>query len=157
MLPELVVGVTNRDPNGQPLPDRPKPTRRPSMGPRPILRKLGGPLLLYHILILAGAYLVVLGIIDGSPLLQVVGVVSIVAGVVTEAAVLAWSAQLVRRAASAKDGSDRETAQPAEASSLRGQLCVRCGWSGRDTGHICPRCAGLLVLRFDPTGGPPPK
>lgn len=114
-------------------------------GPRSIWRKVGGPLVLYHALVLFGAYLTIRGILDGEPADEYVGVGVIIGGIAVEAAVLAWSAGLTRRAAAVartvgESGADRTPERRAGTAQ-----CVRCAWEGVAEGSVCPRCGGFLV------------
>jgi hypothetical protein len=113
------------------------------------LRLLAGPLLVYHALILIGAYLLVVGILQGPVAYEYVGATLIAGGVVVELTILVWTAGLVRgsvgasRAEEAPTGDDRER---------RG--CARCGWSGENRGSVCPRCGGPTYREYSAPSPP---
>ena len=114
--------------------------------PRPILRRVGGPLLLYHVLILVGAYFVFWGYANGSRTLEVLGVLLVSTGIVTELTVLAWSANLTRRSASRVHGTPgRPPQQPGPTRELASWQCVRCGRIGSGAILTCPSCGGPAV------------
>ncbi|HYB79046.1 MAG TPA: hypothetical protein VEG66_04715 [Thermoplasmata archaeon] len=113
-----------------------------------MLRKVGGPLFLYHVLILLGAYLIVWGWIQRTPAWEIVGAVLVAAGIATEVTVLAWSARLVRRTAARQGPTRRSTRElPRET-----WLCVRCGRSESGPCPTCPRCGGTVVKVAAPDG-----
>ena len=115
-------------------------------GPRSILRRIGGPLLLYHILILVGAYLIVLGFIGHTQADQFAGWVLVAVGVCVEGAVVWWSATLTKRAAGRASLAKgiRLESLPRTDRTLR-WLCVRCGQDGIERSTVCPRCGGPVV------------
>lgn len=97
------------------------------------LRRVIGPLLAYHALVLAGGFLLVLGVVQGSTLERDVGAGVLAAGVATAVAVLAWSARLARAPRSA--GSVGPVPR----------VCPRCGRTGPDGRTVCDRCGAPLV------------
>lgn len=113
---------------------------------RPLLRRVGGPLVLYHALILAGAYLLVLGFTSSSPVYEMAGVALVVWGIVTEGVILVWSASLTRRAATpAPTPGEVGAASAAQLGNRPSRLCVRCGQTSAGESSTCPRCGGPAV------------
>jgi hypothetical protein len=118
--------------------DRPV-ARAPDAGaPSRVFRTVAGPLLLYHALILGGAAVLLLGILDARGLWEVVGTGLLVAGIAIEVAVLVYAARLTRQAA-ARGYFERPAADRRE------YLCLRCALRSRDPGPVCPRCGGSRV------------
>ncbi len=118
------------------------------MAPRTVraelLPKVLGVLVSNHLLILLGAAVLVVARQRADGEWAAVGVTLLVVGIGIEAAVIAWSASLVRRAASAR----RRSPEPLPGSTVRGDkaLCVSCGWSGsRVPWGLCPRCQRTTV------------
>lgn len=133
------------------------PEERTPSGPRAVLRRVGGPLLAYHALILAGAYLVVLGYVDGTEGFEIAGSVLVAAGIGTELGVLGWSIRLTRRTASVGDESQRPGTEPPSPHPPVGSICVRCGDQASSRRRTCPRCGGPMVQLsgFGSEPGPP--
>ena len=112
-------------------------TRRP----RPLLRKLLGPLVLYHALILTGAFLLIAG--GGLGSWRVVGAGLVAVGIALEVAILAWTASLTRLAATSL----------APAGQSRGVLplrrprrvCLGCGKEGGEGVATCSQCGRAVV------------
>jgi len=114
--------------------------------PKPILRIIGGPLLLYHALILGGAFLLVFGYARGVGSFEILGIVLAAAGVLTEGLIVAWAARLTRKAAGR--GSVSESAgAPGTEPPLPGprRVCVRCGRAGKLGAYTCARCGAPCV------------
>lgn len=125
-------------------PEFPKPhpePRAPSRGPRALARQLMGPLVVYHALILGGAFLIVVA--GGWGIWQIVGVALVVLGISVEVAVLAWTASLTRTAAreSPSPAGPWASPRPDEAS----RICVACARKSRERTRICPQCGRATV------------
>jgi len=107
----------------------------------PLLRRLAGPLVIYHAMILGGALLIVAG--GSGGLWRLVGAVLVGAGIAVELSILAWSASLTRSASSRSSG-----AEPTRSSSAPGtfrRVCIACGHAGSETSPTCPRCGRPVV------------
>lgn len=115
--------------------------------PSVVMRLAAPPLLAYHALILVGAYVVVRGDTSGSLLLLGIGLAMVVAGILTELAVLAWSAGLTRHSAALPSARPTREVEPGRSGPAARRICWSCGWSGDGPGTICPRCARPLVRR----------
>lgn len=118
---------------------------RAPTGPRSVLRRIGGPLIAYHALILAGAYLIVLGYTDGSAGLEWVGAALVGAGILTELWVLVWSARSTRRAAALEPVGRPPGTSPSSSRPPAEFICVRCGRQEPGIHWTCPRCGGPSV------------
>jgi len=116
-------------------------------GPRRLLRKVGGPLLVYHAMIFAGAFLLITGARWGTWFL--LGILLVVAGIAVELAILAWSASLTRSVRPAVE-SPRGVEPGALAPSSR-RICVACGREGNPEAVVCARC-GRSVVSLGSTG-----
>lgn len=109
--------------------------------PRPVLRKVVGPLVIYHALILLGAFLILASGLRGLGL--TVGAILVGAGISMDIAVIVWSASLTRRAAR----------QQRTSYQLRGDrragpgrtLCPACGRMGTEGTVTCPRCGRTVI------------
>lgn len=121
----------------------PRPERVPQT-PR-LLGTVGGPLLANHLLLLAGAFLVVRGFVSGPSLSIVIGSTLIAAGVAIEIWIIVWSARLVRRGSSGLPAPFPRGSESGRGSSDRHRLCVGCGWRGGEGPQFCPRCGKVLV------------
>lgn len=111
------------------------------------IRKLLGPLLANHALILIGAFFLVSGLHRGLATWESIGVALASAGIAIEVAVLAWAAALIRDRArrAMTPGADGRVA----ASNPRRVLCLSCGWAGLlRLPALCPRC-GRPTVRTD--------
>ena len=138
----VLGGPTTRDDRPEDSVDGPEPDTSPG----PVLRRVGPPLLLYHALILAGAYLVVLGYVDHSAGYEGAGAILIASGVALLAAVLAWSARLSRRAAHPSAVPVLRASGMEQPGPERSRwLCVRCGRRTDRPAFSCPDCGGSLV------------
>lgn len=114
--------------------------------PAGLVRTVGPPLLVYHLLIFLGAYFVVAGVLEGSFGSELVGGALVGAGIAVEVAVLVWSAGLTRRAAA------EAVAERPRDPGMGGRRCYRCDWRGDAPGAVCPRCGAY------PLAGPiPPR
>ena len=109
--------------------------------PAPVLRKAAGPLILYHAMILSGAFLIVAW--GGWGYWRLVGAVLVGAGIVVELSVLIWSASLTR-SASIRTHQDRPTL-PTSPPVGRRRVCVACGKVMSDDTPTCPRCGRPVV------------
>ncbi|MFZ0891960.1 MAG: hypothetical protein WB778_02005 [Thermoplasmata archaeon] len=102
-----------------------------------------GPLLTYHVLLLAGAFLLLAGYARGDALWMVAGASLIVAGIVVEIAILWWTASMIRHAPYPRD--ERGSKETPEAPTKWSRLCTSCGWKGHAPTVLCPRCQRLTV------------
>jgi len=112
-----------------------------------VTRALLGPLLLNHILILLGAFLVVFGVHGSSTILEIVGSALLSVGIAIEAAVVAWSAALIGRSAAGRNLIPANARPGFSGAVPRLLLCPRC--SDRlpaQLGRCCPRCGHPLVI-----------
>ncbi len=109
---------------------------------RGVLRTVGVPLLAYHALILAGAAVLVAGFVRRAPFWEAMGALLIVLGIGVEAAILAWSARLTRRATVARAAPDA-----ARTGGGTEGFCLRCGYVGSAGPTVCRRCGGPSVRR----------
>lgn len=116
---------------------------RPPIGPHRVLKIVGGPLVLYHLLIFAGAYLLVVGFETASRAYEIAGSALVGAGIGTEVLLLGWSARLVRRTAIETDRAGLEEVR--YGSGRYRSLCPRCGRVGDEVLRSCPRCGGSTV------------
>lgn len=127
--------------------------------PSVVMRLVAPPLLAYHVLILVGAYLIVRGDSAGSLPLLYIGLALVVAGIATEAAILAWSARLTQRSAVAPGSVGAPVGHTETAAAISRRFCIGCGWTGEEARTLCPRCARPLIRRSRPdrsTGVPEP-
>jgi hypothetical protein len=92
-------------------------------------------------LILVGAFLFLWGAASGDAIPYWMGLALIAVGIALEAAVLAWSAGLTRRAAARAAHPGAGTELPFAAR----RRCPRCGWTGPRGPLVCPRCSSFLV------------
>jgi len=106
-------------------------------GPQRLFRRVLVLLLVDHLLILLGAYLLLAAAGTSRPGWTGVGASMLLTGIGIEVGVLAWAASLARRAATT--GSSSVVVGPA---TDRGRsLCPTCGWSGPARPRAtCPRC-----------------
>jgi len=103
-------------------------------------------LLLDHVLILLGAFFLVVGAHRGMAAGAAWGIFLIAAGVGTEIAVIGWTVSLARHPPSQLGTPLSPGSVPALGPGL--SLCPGCGWSGRPTGaRLCPRCLRGLVRK----------
>jgi uncharacterized membrane protein len=110
------------------------------------VRRVVGPLLSYHVLLLVGAFLLVDGYGRGQESWVAIGVTLIIVGIVVEIAVLGWAASLARHSPAA---SVPKSPDPNSSTLPRPQrLCTSCGWKGRVRSPLCPRCQRLTVPLF---------
>ncbi len=92
----------------------------------------------YHLLLLAGAVLLLLvGVGLADRLLALPGIVLVAAGLLTQFAVVRWS---LRRSPRSAAGSAAIEPRP--------MLCTTCGWKGTASSIFCPRCHRVLVRPF---------
>lgn len=143
--------LPDRDLGAEAMRDRTRSGR-----PNPVLRKVAGPLVLYHIFLLVGAALLLRGDVLGSVPLLDSGAALIVGGVALEVAILSWAAGLIR--AGARSGPVRSVASSdaSTSSSVGRWLCVGCGWRSDLAHGSCPRC-GKLTVRFASSSPPRPN
>jgi hypothetical protein len=123
-----------------------------SQGPPPpsTARRWIGPLFAYHLLILAGAVVLVLGVARGSQLLIDVGSIVIGSGVSVQLWVLYVTGKLARQGPPvtvAAVGGDH----PPDSSGR--WLCPACGWRTEGATRNCPRC-GKFLIRLPPRTAP---
>lgn len=97
------------------------------------MRRAIGPLLAYHALVLAGGFLLVIGVVQRSTMERDVGAAVLAAGVATAVAVLVWSARLARSPGSTG------AVGPVP------RVCPRCGRQGTEGRTVCDRCGAPLV------------
>ncbi len=98
-----------------------------------------------HVLILAGAFLVIPAIVAGSAPLDF-GSVLLAGGVAMEVLAIAWSALLVR--GSSAPPSSLASQSPLGPTPPGGRwLCTGCGLVSQDRVVVCPRC-GKLAARL---------
>ena len=107
----------------------------------PRLRRLAGPLVIYHAMILGGAFLIVVGASWGA--WRLVGAVLVGVGIAVELSILAWSASLTRSASTRGRGFEpvRSTTAPI----VPRRVCVACGYEGSAVPPTCPRCGRPVV------------
>jgi len=110
-------------------------------GPRTLLRKVAGPLVAYHALILIGAFLVIAG--GGWGPWRAVGAGLVGVGIALEVAILAWTAALTRSAAAEPTTMGRSLAHPSRGGARR--VCVACGREGVEGIATCPQCGKAVV------------
>lgn len=109
--------------------------------PQPILRRLAGPLVIYHVMILIGAFLIIAGGSWGY--WRLVGAVLVGAGIAVELSILAWSASLAT-SASTRTG-EFDSTLPTSAPGAPRRICVACGQEGSVATLTCPRCGKPVV------------
>jgi hypothetical protein len=97
----------------------------------------------YHLLLIAGAVLLLVGIELPKELLALGGGALMIAGVAIQFAVIRWS---MRQAEQAPSEGGRVT--PTVAIEPRPMLCTTCGWEGSASSIFCPRCHRVLVRPF---------
>lgn len=102
------------------------------------------PLLAYHVLLLAGAFILLTGLARGDELWIGVGGGLIVAGIGIELAVLWWSASLVRRTTGSNESGPLSVRESNPVG--RPRLCASCGWKGKARGPLCPRCQKMTIM-----------
>lgn len=117
---------------------------------RTVLRRVGGPLLTYHALLLVGAAVLVLGFGRAQVAWEAAGAILIALGIAVEGAILVWTARLTRASTSAPDG--RGGPHPTRVGE---SLCPRCGNVGPTVGVVCPRCGGPWIRRPRAEAGAP--
>jgi hypothetical protein len=130
-------------------------TNVPASGPTSVLRRVGGPLVLYHALILLGAAVLIHGLFAGTMAWEWAGAGLVVAGIGVEVGILLWSAGLSRQAG--RSGADLP-ARSAGPESVSGEwwLCVSCGRLGPFArASICPRCGHTLIPWENPASARP--
>jgi hypothetical protein len=136
MTPDPPPSMAGRTPSERSAPDE-GPT-----GPRATLKKIGMPLLAYHVLILLGAFVVLSGLVVGPFGSEPFGLVLIGAGIALEIGILWWAVTLVRGAARTTSGRS-EVALPT--GPLRRWICPGCGRIGRELLATCPLCGRVRV------------
>lgn len=112
-----------------------------NMEPRSVMRRVAGPLLVYHALILFGAFL----LLAGGPWepWRGVGAVLVAAGILVEVSILTWSASLSRSARDRGDVASRASKEsPGESARW---ICLACGRAVREKSSTCPRCGRPVV------------
>ncbi len=116
-----------------------------SAGPSVLMRKVGGPLLLYHVLILLGAFVLLRGVFVASVAWEAVGSGLIVGGILVEASILYWTAGLARAGVSA--GLPPPVPGARAVPDVRERwFCLGCARIGPPTpGAICPRCGRSMI------------
>jgi len=119
--------------------------RSPPRSPSSTLRTIAGPLLIYHALLLGGAFLLIRGNVLGSLPSLLAGAALIVGGIAVEIAILYWAAGLIR--ASARSHAVAEgTDSVREVAPVTGRwLCTVYGWKGDSRRQVCPRCGRLMI------------
>ncbi len=110
---------------------------------RTLLRTALGLLLAYHVLILVGAFFLIVGADSRNGLWEWVGVVLVVGGITTVIAVLWWTATLAHRGSPTVAGipGELEATVPPRLRSV----CSGCGWIGIAQTATCPRCRRPLI------------
>ncbi len=121
------------------------PVRAPGQGARPArFGSLLGILLTYHALVLAGGGSIVIGLATSRPVLELVGVPLLAAGVAVQLGVIVWSVRRPNdRAMPVSTSSDPERSARGPLS-LTARLCTSCGWGGPGP-LLCPRCHRVTV------------
>ena len=109
--------------------------------PRPMLRRIVGPLVTYHAMILLGAFLIVAG--GNWGYWRLVGAILVGAGVAVELSILAWSASLTRSASTR--GGESASARSVPAPGAPRRTCVACGREGSAATRTCPRCGKPVI------------
>ena len=112
---------------------------------RTVLQRVWVPLVLYHAMILVGAYCVFVGYAHGPRWFEALGGVLIASGIVVQGAVIGWSIRMVRTASIRSRGpntSSRDT--PLHS---RCWQCIRCGKVGTGPDRACPACGGPTIAR----------
>ncbi|MGC2035263.1 MAG: hypothetical protein WA761_07470 [Thermoplasmata archaeon] len=109
-----------------------------------------GPLLMYHVLLLAGGFVVIAGYLRHSFPWTVLGWALIVGGILIELTILWWSVRLVRRQPVDPAPSASSIGSPGPGAGPARWICVACGWRGPEGNRFCPRC-GKVMVRL-PTG-----
>lgn len=121
--------------------------------PRPPLKGSGQVLLrllAYHVLVIAGGALLVVGVADGYPALRDFGIGVLVAGLATLLGVLAWTASLAWGAArQAATGLPPNAPRPP---AIRTWICPRCTARAKVGGPICRRCGATMFLTETKSG-----
>jgi hypothetical protein len=113
--------------------------------PKQVLRRVGVPLVAYHVVIFVGAFLVLRGSSIGSASSVGEGIGLIVLGVAIEGAILAWSAKLTRNAAvSSRRAAIVPEDEPGGAARRR-RVCVYCGAPSGAGRRICATCGRPLI------------
>jgi len=102
------------------------------------------PLFIYHVLVLVGGALLVLGIVDRHVTWTGVGLGLFVAGVALQIAVLRWSVRTISRARSSPSPGPGENGLGVSRVLPR-KLCPACGWRGPRIEVYCPRCGRPTV------------
>lgn len=128
------------------------PTDGTPTGPSRLMRRVTGPLLAYHALILLGAFVLVWGAAYGSRSEVVIGSVLIGAGIALELAIVAWTASLTRDAARSRGTSGTLAGAPAVPGSFDRWLCTGCGRRAEQKLGICPRCGRSMIWLGGPAG-----
>lgn len=125
----------------------------PERSPRS-LRRVVGPLVGYHLLLLIGAYFALRGAIEGAEPSLAAGLSLVVLGIALEVALLVWSARLIRAQAAARTSPTGPRARAPPGDERFARFCWRCGWRGPGPIRTCPRCGGVLVAGELPPPGP---
>jgi len=112
-----------------------------SLGGTPRLRRLLGSLVIYHAMILLGAFFIIAG--GSSGIERLIGAVLVGVGIAIEISILAWSASLTRAASTAK--AELEPGRPALAPGSPRRVCIACGQASSDPAPTCPRCGRPMV------------
>jgi hypothetical protein len=120
--------------------------------PRPevnrLLRKVAGPLVLYHVLLLTGAFLLLDGRKLGNASWEGCGWVLILSGILLEVGILVWTAGPLRTTAASLPSTVRSGSGAADRP-LEVRLCAACGWMGHVRSRLCPRCARPTLPKVD--------
>ena len=110
-------------------------------------RLLLGPLLVNHVLILAGAFLIVDGFQAGFPTRELAGATILGIGIAIEMAVVMWSASLIRQRSATFPTNDANVKSGTSRPAVQDHLCPRCGVRAPSIpGRCCSRCGFPLVL-----------
>ena len=98
-------------------------------------------LLSYHVLVLGGGALLVIGWLRADPAWVAGGIVLFVIGVGVQLAVLAWTTRIIRRASlhPIEPGSPARP-EPSNLAAPPTRVCLACGWQGAHRPTYCPQC-----------------
>ena len=138
-LTHRMASPASSTPSGKPNPKTALPLS--AREPRPVLRRVGGPLVAYHAMILLGAFLLVTGSRWGF--WSIVGAVLVAAGILVELGILIWSASLTRTASVPHHLAGTTSTKTSRASPRR--VCPACGRVGDQAAATCPRCGRAVV------------
>lgn len=109
-------------------------------------RRIFGPLVMYHLLVLAGGFCTIYAISVGPRWLLVLGIPLIGLGLAVQWTIVAWSVGVAREAARTREEHPALYRSERRATGFL-TSCVRCGWSGTSELGTCPRCGNPLVRR----------